>query len=246
MPPEGFNPRRDLFLFATQQMRNGEQVFAGFQSQAGFVPLCDALPFIEVESALIVSIPGGICSSLRRLARPLHRACHARFNPRRDLFLFATMRPTSAPSVTVTFQSQAGFVPLCDVPPAAVGIIESGVSIPGGICSSLRQIPTRRKTSMLSMFQSQAGFVPLCDEIIGYLLIGNHHVSIPGGICSSLRLILSCLPRPLYRCFNPRRDLFLFATYLRFHLWTSQDRFQSQAGFVPLCDAALPKRQKNL
>ena len=60
------------------------------------------------------------------------------------------------------FQSQAGFVPLCDEPLVEAIKDEFGVSIPGGICSSLRQQDL------------DEGVILWC-------------VSIPGGICSSLR-----------------------------------------------------------
>ena len=61
----GFNPRRDLFLFATALWLLDRRIQQMFQSQAGFVPLCD----------------------VDRLAAPV---CVHSFNPRRDLFLFAT------------------------------------------------------------------------------------------------------------------------------------------------------------
>ena len=65
------------------------------------------------------------------------------------------------------FQSQAGFVPLCDPTDHDIFLVQRAVSIPGGICSSLR----------------------LLRELA--TLIGFDTVSIPGGICSSLRLELS-------------------------------------------------------
>ena len=62
---EGFNPRRDLFLFATAPIQQLTNRGTQFQSQAGFVPLCDQDLRIRNGSRTIVSIPGGICSSLR-------------------------------------------------------------------------------------------------------------------------------------------------------------------------------------
>ena len=184
-----FNPRRDLFLFATSSRRGYHEARCQFQSQAGFVPLCDRhqlaaqggiyprfnprrdlFLFATFPSCytmcecLRVSIPGGICSSLRpwpRLASRLWTGC---FNPRRDLFLFATPELGQGQKKHPEFQSQAGFVPLCDPGQNQQLLTSSGVSIPGGICSSLR----RR-------------YIP--EDV---LVLRNG--------------------------FNPRRDLFLFAT----------------------------------
>ena len=64
---ERFNPRRDLFLFATHRRRRAGERQNQFQSQAGFVPLCDRASQRRNVARLIVSIPGGICSSLRRV-----------------------------------------------------------------------------------------------------------------------------------------------------------------------------------
>ena len=159
-----------------------------------------------------VSIPGGICSSLRRSAMCIIPAPPLCFNPRRDLFLFATDCCQLIEQRFHMFQSQAGFVPLCDIqwpyiigdktlcfnprrdlflfatmiyPMADLSIIQ--VSIPGGICSSLRRGDSVGKGKHHAMFQSQAGFVPLCDDDHRRLPEQPRHVSIPGGICSSLR-----------------------------------------------------------
>ena len=158
-----------------------------FQSQAGFVPLCDGhfsgLSFsfgnVSIPGGICsslrrpthlpsrprvhVSIPGGICSSLRQFEQRGGIEAAGGFNPRRDLFLFATMSLYLGGYGLVVFQSQAGFVPLCDFIEQSAWAAILKVSIPGGICSSLRRcpvtLPTRRAL-----------------------------VSIPGGICSSLRL----------------------------------------------------------
>ncbi len=190
-----FNPRRDLFLFATLRHRC-------------YGAMCTA-----------VSIPGGICSSLRPQRSSYMDACslrfnprrdlflfatdvmsvtfirllsieHSCFNPRRDLFLFATRRAVNSPmGQSDQFQSQAGFVPLCDRHRRLVSIDPLiDVSIPGGICSSLRHSASHGSRHCSQRFQSQAGFVPLCDE----QCVNRHGRSL--------------------QCFNPRRDLFLFAT----------------------------------
>ena len=122
-------------------------IFFLFQSQAGFVPLCDLVDTHRAKAGVEVSIPGGICSSLRHdqiafldlpvlvsipggicsSLRPLSTRDRVwlrfGFNPRRDLFLFATSNPSSPLSMMIS------------------------VSIPGGICSSLRRrsSPTGRR-----------------------------------------------------------------------------------------------------
>ena len=151
-----------MFLFAT---------VAGWISVAAFlivsIPggICSSLrprKPIEGRWGWHVSIPGGICSSLRP-NRPQAGLCVlCSFNPRRDLFLFATPLSSRFSGRPCRFQSQAGFVPLCDVPLA-------------------------RCPYAFFWFQSQAGFVPLCDTDVSFLIFSWQGVSIPGGICSSLR-----------------------------------------------------------
>ena len=183
-----FNPRRDLFLFATAPVRHQIVSTYMFQSQAGFVPLCDVSAMKIKTPVIQVSIPGGICSSLRQSIPTLLVAYQIRFNPRRDLFLFATSCGTVRSTRSTPFQSQAGFVPLCDTT--------------GDHDFSLRGL----------VFQSQAGFVPLCDGPLRRATGRPALVSIPGGICSSLRRKLVLMGISDQKGFNPRRDLFLFAT----------------------------------
>ena len=133
------------------------------------------------------------------------------FNPRRDLFLFATVM----------------WILVC---PSSLD-----VSIPGGICSSLR--PFLLKGHMLFRLVSIPGGI--CSSLrLGYKRSCKRYadVSIPGGICSSLRHVISPLHILCQSSFNPRRDLFLFATPSGLLSSFFSSLFQSQAGFVPLCD----------
>ena len=214
-PPQStcFNPRRDLFLFATQAGSAARRRLSLFQSQAGFVPLCDLVFALREATHWSVSIPGGICSSLRQGSDERAADLERSFNPRRDLFLFAT-RCTSDRQIP-----------------------GNGVSIPGGICSSLRRAYGTPVAGSMAEFQSQAGFVPLCDAMsleLPQVNVASFNprrdlflfatqigpaekpkmvgVSIPGGICSSLRRFSSSISPTGKHCFNPRRDLFLFAT----------------------------------
>ena len=160
---------------------------------------------------IFVSIPGGICSSLRLDFCPLSTTFFVSFNPRRDLFLFATEKITVNWRFAYTFQSQAGFVPLCDHLVGLERLLHYKVSIPGGICSSLRH------RSRLSPSPTSPGFNPRRDLFLFATWHGagpteNRTVSIPGGICSSLRRGPGVGYLYGYPCFNPRRDLFLFAT----------------------------------
>ena len=206
-----FNPRRDLFLFATIPCRA-----EGCRDQSVSIPggICSSLRlplfwpcyksfFVSIPGGICsslrleqfaawrqakeVSIPGGICSSLRLCQRTgivLYGLC---FNPRRDLFLFATPGCFKACCQALLFQSQAGFVPLCDDIFSNLCQRRFDVSIPGGICSSLRPRFAATKPVPATRFQSQAGFVPLCDSSSLQGNCSTMHVSIPGGICSSLR-----------------------------------------------------------
>jgi len=108
------------------------------------------------------------------------------------LFLFATRTGSSRRNTPEKFQSQAGFVPLCDTNAGHVLCALRWVSIPGGICSSLRLNLEGSKKVTHTMFQSQAGFVPLCDSFKTHVLLLSENVSIPGGICSSLRPLPPC------------------------------------------------------
>jgi len=152
-----------LFLFATPRSVWARRLSHTFQSQAGFVPLCDSRVCLSGK-------PVSTCFNPRRdlflFATSLQTcwtAPHQCFNPRRDLFLFATLSFCLRSFSFLWFQSQAGFVPLCDK-----------VSLIGTLSST--------------KFQSQAGFVPLCDhKSKPDRHAVKHKVSIPGGICSSLR-----------------------------------------------------------
>ncbi len=159
-----------------------------FQSQAGFVPLCDAITLRPRSVAEHVSIPGGICSSLRRSHALAAYSC----------------RIVSIPGgICSSLRLYVGS--------ARISSAQS-VSIPGGICSSLRLTSAVRGT-VAGRFNPQAGFVPLCDL---------HTALSHCGICIMFQSQAGFVPLcdacrqsgatiRLMR-FNPRRDLFLFAT----------------------------------
>jgi len=134
-----------LFLFATESPDFADAVISRFQSQAGFVPLCDP------RHGRSEAVPG------------------RRFNPRRDLFLFATI----------------------DL--MADRIEEMSVSIPGGICSSLRLSMSLPVESSITCFN------PRRDLFLFATQAPRRDRARP-------------TPR---ESFNPRRDLFLFATRVR-------------------------------
>ena len=159
------------------------------------------------------------------------------FNPRRDLFLFATPSLVAVPVCLLRFQSQAGFVPLCDPVHLEDAQRVLRVSIPGGICSSLRLSSKCSSVRLVGSFNPRRDLFLFATRRGPRYDIAAIDVSIPGGICSSLRLIgHGDQGRGGALGFNPRRDLFLFATPHTHTRRIGGKRFQSQAGFVPLCD----------
>ena len=183
-----------------------------FQSQAGFVPLCDIKEGGKEAGARFVSIPGGICSSLRLRVVLRRRFLTICFNPRRDLFLFATILRPSSRRQSTAFQSQAGFVPLCDNKSCRCGkIYPSLFQSQAGFVPLCDTTPAAAPASG-NRFQSQAGFVPLCDGA------PRSQAHLSSGFQSQAGFVPLCdrdfsqrIIRSRQR-FNPRRDLFLFAT----------------------------------